>query len=263
MATSPSAREMPLALPNVYSTNPRRTSSRLASSTSSLKRSSIAPRSLRAAATRRSAGKTSPHATASDLRLPNAKYSFRYNPYNSSIGPRPKALGSTTSIFGTQRVLRFFHGFESAGGQEGEDRRAQAGDFGLGTSTGLFSTLRVDAIQRLVLLRDAAAVDDAVYGHAVLLHALQNDAGMEGRALDGCEEFVLRGVREVPAERDAAQFRIHQYRTVAVIPGQAQQAGLAGGQCLEPRETRPRWCPPARRSRRRYRRWPTVPLRRP
>src|SRR5580700_10897079 len=41
MTSSPSAREMPLALPKVYSTKPWRTSSRLASSTSARSCSSI------------------------------------------------------------------------------------------------------------------------------------------------------------------------------------------------------------------------------
>ena len=35
-------------------------------------------------------------------------------------------------------------------------------------------------------------------------------------------------VREAPAERDAAQFGIHQHGAVAVVPGEPQQAGLAG-----------------------------------
>ncbi len=42
---------------------------------------------------------------------------------------------------------------------------------------------------------------------------------------------------EVPAERDAAQLGIHQHRAVAVVPGQAQQAGLAGAVLVEARES--------------------------
>ena len=65
-------------------------------------------------------------------------------------------------------------------------------------------------------------------GDAVLSHPFQNHARMEGRPFDGREQLVLRGVRQTPAERDAAQFGIHQHGAVAVIPGEAQQAGLAG-----------------------------------
>ena len=53
-------------------------------------------------------------------------------------------------------------------------------------------------------MRNAAAVDDAVDGDAVLLHAFEDDAGMEGGAFDGGEEFVLGGGGETPAEGDAA-----------------------------------------------------------
>ncbi len=37
----------------------------------------------------------------------------------------------------------------------------------------------------------------------------------------------------LPAERDAAQFRIHQHGAVAVVPGEAQQAGLSGAIVLQ------------------------------
>ena len=72
-------------------------------------------------------------------------------------------------------------------------------------------------------------------GDAVLRHALENDARVERRAFDGGEQLVLRRMRQIPAQRDAAQFRIHQHRAVAVVPGQPQQPGLAGAIFVEPR----------------------------
>ena len=62
----------------------------------------------------------------------------------------------------------------------------------------------------------------------MLGHAFEDDAGVEGGAFDGGEEFVLRGVDEVPAQCDAAEFGIDQHGAVAVVPAEAQQAGLAG-----------------------------------
>src|SRR5271170_4904767 len=51
----------------------------------------------------------------------------------------------------------------------------------------------VDLVQDLVALGDAAAVDHAVHGRAMLFHAFEDDAGMECGAFDRGEEFVLRG----------------------------------------------------------------------
>ena len=93
---------------------------------------------------------------------------------------------------------------------------------------GLAEHVGVDLVEHGVVLRNAAGVDDALDGDAVLGHALKDDAGVEGGAFDGGEELVLRGVDQVPAEGDAAEFGIHQHGAVAVVPGEAQQAGLAG-----------------------------------
>jgi hypothetical protein len=41
------------------------------------------------------------------------------------------------------------------------------------------------------------------------------------------------GVGEAPAQRYAAQFRIHQHGAVAIVPGEAQQARLAGAVVLQ------------------------------
>ncbi len=75
---------------------------------------------------------------------------------------------------------------------------------------------------------NAAAVDHAADRDAVLLHPLEDDAGVEGGPFDRREQVVLRRVGEVPAERDPAQFRVDEHGPVAVVPGEVQQAGLAG-----------------------------------
>ena len=51
---------------------------------------------------------------------------------------------------------------------------------------------------------------------------------MEGGAFDGGKELVLRGVYEIPAEGDAAEFGIDEDGAVAVVPTEAQEAGLTG-----------------------------------
>ena len=149
---------------------------------------------------------------------------------------------------GQSAVLRLLDRLERAGREEREDRRAQAGDIALRHQHRLVQHVRVDLIEHLVLLRDAAAVDDAADRHAVLFHALENDARVEGGAFDGGEELVLRGVRQVPAERDAAEFGIHQHRAVAVVPGQAQQPGLPGAVVVESLATASATDVPARRA---------------
>ena len=99
-------------------------------------------------------------------------------------------------------------------------------------------------------------------GDAVLLHALQDHAGVEGGAFDGGEQLVLRGVGEAPAERDAAEFGIHQDGAIAVVPGEAQQAGLAGAVVFEALgQFGDGTCRRGARWLRRYRRWPRGRLR--
>ena len=77
-------------------------------------------------------------------------------------------------------------------------------------------------------MRDAAAVDDALRGRSVFAEAIEDHAGVESSAFDGGEQFVLRGVQQVPSDGHAAEIGIDQDRAVAVVPGHAQQAGLAG-----------------------------------
>ena len=92
-----------------------------------------------------------------------------------------------------ERILRLFDGLEGSGGEEGEDRGAEAGDVALRDQDRLVQARsRRPGSAVSLRLRDAAAVDDAVDGHAMLLHALENDAGVEGGAFDGGEQLVLR-----------------------------------------------------------------------
>ena len=70
-------------------------------------------------------------------------------------------------------------------------------------------------------------MDDAFDREAVLLHAFENDARVDGGAFDRGEEFVLRGVRQIPAERHSAEFGIHQHRAIAIVPGESQKTGFA------------------------------------
>src|SRR6185437_13804817 len=79
-----------------------------------------------------------------------------------------------------------------------------------------------------------AAMDDAVEAGAVLGHAIEDEAGVHGGAFDGGEELVLGGVVELPAEGDAAEIRVDQHGAVAVVPAQAQQAGLSGAIVSQP-----------------------------
>ena len=92
----------------------------------------------------------------------------------------------------------------------------------LGTSTGPTKNVGVDLVENVIFLRNAAGVDDALDGDAVFGHAIENDAGVEGGAFDGGEEFVLRRGLQIPAESDAAQIGIDEDGAVAVVPGHAE-----------------------------------------
>ena len=62
----------------------------------------------------------------------------------------------------------------------------------------------------------------------MLFHAIENDSRVQCSAFNGGEQFVLRGGLQIPAEGNATQVWIYQNRAVAVVPGNAQKAGLAG-----------------------------------
>ena len=69
--------------------------------------------------------------------------------------------------------------------------------------------------------------------NAVFGHAIENHASVKGGAFDGGEEFVLRCALQIPSEGDAAQVGIYEDGAIAVVPGHAEQAGLAGAIIFE------------------------------
>ena len=101
-------------------------------------------------------------------------------------------------------MLCFFNGFERTGGEQRKDAGAEACWRAVGNEDGFVEDVGVDLVENGVVLGDATGVDDAFDGDAVLGHALEDDAGVEGCAFDGSEELVLRGVEEIPAKGDAA-----------------------------------------------------------
>jgi hypothetical protein len=60
----------------------------------------------------------------------------------------------------------------------------------------------------------------------MLLHAIQNDPRVQGGALNGSEQFVLRGSLEIPTKSDAAQVGIDEDGAIAIVPSHAKQASL-------------------------------------
>jgi hypothetical protein len=142
-------------------------------------------------------------------------------------------LGVEGAVAGAELVLDGFDGGEGFGGEHGEDAGAEAGGDVGGDEDGLAEDVGVDLIEDGIVLGDAAGVDDAVDRNAVLGEALEDDAGVEGGAFDGGEELVLSGVDEVPAEGDAAELGIDEDGAVAVVPGEAEEAGLSGTVAVE------------------------------
>ena len=122
---------------------------------------------------------------------------------------------------------------ERAGGEEREDGGAEAGDVALGHQDRLAEHVGVDRLSTSFFCGMPPPLMMRWTGTPCSLHALEDDAGVEGGAFDGGEELVLRGVGEAPAERDAAEFGVDQDGAVAVVPGEAQQAGLAGAVVFE------------------------------
>src|ERR1700733_12812045 len=123
-------------------------------------------------------------------------------------------------------LLRFFDGAEGAGGKQREDSGAKAGGGSIRNQHRLADYIGVDLVEHSVVLWNAAGVDNALDRDTVLGHAFENDARVKRCALNRGEEFVLSGMQQVPAEGDAAKFRIDQHCAVAVVPAETQQAGL-------------------------------------
>src|SRR5512143_890783 len=94
------------------------------------------------------------------------------------------------AIWGTQRSLRLFDAGEHTRGQKREERRAEARDRPFGHEHRHAEDVRVDAVEHLVALWNAAAVDHAANRDAVLRHPVEDDARVECRTLDGPEQLV-------------------------------------------------------------------------
>src|SRR3954447_15158841 len=84
----------------------------------------------------------------------------------------------------------------------------------------------VHLVKDSVLRRDAASIDDPFDSDTVLGHPVEDYPGMERRTLDRGEQFVLSRAQQIPTQSNPAQVGIDQHGPIAVIPGQAQQAGL-------------------------------------
>src|SRR5690242_20710419 len=137
-------------------------------------------------------------------------------------------IGCEGLVFGADSGLRLFYRFECARGQEGKDGRTQCHHVAVGHQHGAPQNIGVNLVKNWVFQRNSAGIDYTLDLHLVLQHPVQDDPDMKRGALDGGKQFLLRRALQVPAQSDAAQVRINQHSPVAVIPGHAQQSGLAG-----------------------------------
>src|SRR5208337_2079597 len=165
--------------------------------------------------------------------FPESKIQLAIQPVQLFVHPGSFRVRLDDAVLGAEGFLRLLNRGKRARGERGKDGRTEAGHIRLRYQYRLVQHVGVHAVQHLILLRNAARIDDATYGHTVVLHALENNAGVKGGALNRGKEFVLGRMREGPAEGHAAELRIHQHRAVAVIPGQAQQTGLAWPEIFE------------------------------
>ena len=101
---------------------------------------------------------------------------------------------------GTAPSCACFDRCETARRQESENRRPQTGHVALRHQNRLVQHVGVNLVELIVLLRNAAAVDDALNRRAVLLHALQNHARVKRGAFNGGEQFVLRRAGQIPTQ---------------------------------------------------------------
>src|SRR5438067_2094899 len=124
-------------------------------------------------------------------------------------------------------ILRLFNSFESSGGHKCENGRAKAGHTLCWDQHGPAENVRIHAIQDFIFLRNTTGIDDTLNANTVCCHAIEDDAGVQRRTFDGCKKLVLCSALEVPSQSDSAQVRVHQHGAITVVPGEAQQSGLA------------------------------------
>src|SRR5437660_393071 len=90
---------------------------------------------------------------------------------------------------------------ERSRSEKREDRRAQADHTSRWNKHRSSQHVGVNLIEDVILLRNAARVDDASHRNTVLLHPIENDPRMQSRAFDGCEQLILRRRLQIPPKR--------------------------------------------------------------
>ena len=160
------------------------------------------------------------------VRRAQGKVRIAKKPEEAIVARRLGGVGGEGLEGRAKRILRLFDRLEISRREEREDHRTERSDVALRHQHRLAQDVGVDLVELRILLRNASAVDDAVDRRAVLLHALEDDAGVQRGALDRGVQLVGSGVVQVPAEGDAAQRGVHQHGAVAIIPGKPEQAGL-------------------------------------
>ena len=114
--------------------------------------------------------------------------------------------GLDDPIAGRERFLCILDRRECACRQEGENAGTQAGRVFRRNQNGFSQHIGIDAVEHVVALGDAAAMDHAFDGCAIFFHPLQDNAGVEGGAFYGGEEFIVAAsVRDVAEVRQLAE----------------------------------------------------------
>ena len=127
----------------------------------------------------------------------------------------------------TNLLLRLLDCLKDARSEKRENRGTQTGHAFARNQDRSSQDIRIDSIQHIILLRNTAGIDYSLDVNSMTGHAVQNHSSMKSGSFNSGEQLVLRGTLQIPTQRYAAQVRIHQYRAVAVVPGQPQQPGLS------------------------------------
>src|SRR5262249_13736063 len=86
--------------------------------------------------------------------------------------------------------------------------------------------VRIDLHDQGVFFSDTTATDNAIHRNPVFAYAFDNDSGAECSRLDqSAVDIRTRGVQRL-AKYQAAEPRIYQYRSVAVVPVKSDQSAL-------------------------------------
>src|SRR5260370_40428268 len=87
-------------------------------------------------------------------------------------------------VVGADFGLGFLDRSENTSSEESKNGRTEADDASSGNEDGLAEHICVYLIENIVFLRNAASVDDPANDDAVLLHAIEDNAGVQGGAFD-------------------------------------------------------------------------------